>query len=232
MSEPIPAANAAAASQSNGTAAPSLPRIGERAPDFRAVTTHGELTFSEWAGDHWVVLFSHPADFTPVCSTELLEFARRAPEFVERGTRLIGLSVDSVHAHLAWVQNLKERAGVSIEYPLISDVTGKIARRYGMFHPHETDTATVRAVFFIDPKRTVRATIYYPLNVGRSVDEILRVLDGLQTTDAHSVAVPVNWKPGEQVIVPPPKTQEQVAEREQGSYDERVDFYLVKKSLS
>jgi peroxiredoxin (alkyl hydroperoxide reductase subunit C) len=207
-----------------------IPRIGDVAPDFRAVTTHGELTLSEWQGGKWVVLFSHPADFTPVCSTELTELARRNEEFEKRGARLIGLSIDSIHSHLAWRENLKQILKVAIPYPLIADNNGAVAAKYGMLHPGASATATVRAVFFIDPKRVVRALVYYPLNVGRNVDELVRVLDGLQTADKHGVACPVNWKPGDKVIVPPPRTEKEVEDRLRTA-DDKLDFYLVRKSL-
>jgi peroxiredoxin (alkyl hydroperoxide reductase subunit C) len=208
----------------------AIPRIGDVAPDFRAVTTHGELTLSEWQGGKWVVLFSHPADFTPVCSTELTELARRNEEFEKRGARLIGLSIDSIHSHLAWRENLKQILKVAIPYPLIADNNGAVAAKYGMLHPGASATATVRAVFFIDPKRVVRALVYYPLNVGRNVDELVRVLDGLQTADKHGVACPVNWKPGDKVIVPPPRTEKEVEDRLRTA-DDKLDFYLVRKSL-
>ena len=214
------------------TTTTSIPKIGEQAPDFTAVTTQGELTLSEWQGDDWVLLFSHPADFTPVCSTELTEFARRSEEFAEINTKLIGLSIDSIHSHLAWRENLKQIMDVEIPYPLIADLDMKVAMAYGMLHPGASATATVRAVFAIDPKRTVRALVYYPLNVGRSVDEIKRLMVGLQTADANACATPVNWKPGEAVIVPPPKTEAEVLEREGHSEYERFDFYLNKKTLA
>lgn len=208
----------------------TIPRINDPAPDFTAVTTHGEITFSKWQGDHWVVLFSHPADFTPVCSTELTEFARREEEFSRRRCKLIGISVDSVHSHLAWRENLKKILGVELKYPLIADVNMAVSHKFGMIHPGASQTATVRAVFIIDPKRTIRAMIYYPMNVGRNVDEILRLLEALQTADKHACATPVNWKPGEKVIVPPPKTVGEVSERLSGNY-EKLDFYLCKKDL-
>jgi peroxiredoxin 2/4 len=208
-----------------------IPRIGDTAPDFEAVTTEGALKFSDWKGDHWVVLFSHPADFTPVCSTELCEFANRSQEFAERNTKLIGLSIDSIHSHLAWRENLRQVMGVEINYPLIADLDTKVAQAYGLLHPNESETATVRAVFVIDPKQTVRAVIYYPLNVGRNIDEVVRLLDALQMTDRHSVAAPVNWKAGDKVIVPPPKTVKDVEERKSNEAYERIDFYLNKKSL-
>ena len=208
-----------------------IPRIGDKAPDFEAVTTEGNLKFSEWKGDKWAILFSHPADFTPVCSTELTEFAKRSKEFEQLNTKLIGLSIDSIHSHLAWRENLKKILDVEINYPLIADLNTKVAQAYGLLHPNESQTATVRAVFVIDPKQTVRAIIYYPLNVGRNIDEVVRLLQGLQITDKHGVAAPVNWKPGDKVIVPPPKSVADVAERESHKEYERVDFYLNKKSL-
>jgi peroxiredoxin 2/4 len=209
-----------------------IPRIGDMAPDFEAVTTHGNLRFHEWQSGDWVILFSHPADFTPVCSTELTEFARRADEFTRRKTRLIGLSIDSIHSHLAWRENLKRIMDVDIGYPLIADLDTKVAQKYGLLHPGESQTATVRAVFVIDPRHVVRAIIYYPLNVGRNVDEVLRLLDGLQTTDKHGVAVPVNWNPGDRVIVPPPKTVADVEERKRHPEYQSLDFYLNSKDLT
>ena len=209
-----------------------IPRIGDPAPDFKAVTTQGEVSFHEWQGDKWVILFSHPADFTPVCSTELTEFAKRNAEFTKRNTKLIGLSIDSIHSHLAWRENLRQIFDVEIPYPMIADIDMKVASLYGMLHPGASATATVRAVFVIDPKHVVRALVYYPLNVGRNVDEVVRLLDGLQTADKHACATPVNWKPGEKVIVPPPKSEADVKERASHKEYERLDFYLNKKSLA
>lgn len=209
----------------------SLPKIGEEAPDFTAVTTHGEITLSRWQEGKWVVLFSHPADFTPVCSTELTEFGRRYKEFEQRGVKLLGISVDSIHSHLAWVQNLQKILGVRIPYPLIADSNRTVSELYGMIHPGASQTVTVRALFIIDPKRVIRAIIYYPLNIGRNVDEVLRAVDALQTADAKGVACPVNWKPGDKVIVPPPKTEKEVEERLALANVERLDFYLTKKAL-
>jgi len=209
----------------------ALPKIGDLAPDFTANTTQGEINFAKWAESKWVVLFSHPADFTPVCSTELTEFGRRAAEFDQRGVRLLGISVDSIHSHLAWHQNLSKILGVKLPYPMIADSTRAVSELYGMIHPGASATVTVRALFVIDPKRVVRALIYYPLNVGRNVDEVVRLVDGLQTADAKGVACPVNWKPGDKVIVPPPKTEKEVEDRLALQGVERLDFYLVKKSL-
>ena len=210
----------------------SLPRIGDKAPDFKSETTQGVITFSEWQGKSWVVLFSHPADFTPVCSTELIEFAKRQAEFDALNTKLIGLSVDSIHSHLAWRENLKEKLKAEIKYPMIADIDMKVSNLYGMLHPGASATATVRAVFVIDPKSIVRALIYYPMNVGRNVEEIKRLVTALQTADGNSVACPVNWKPGEKVIVPPPKTEAEVNERNSNKTYERVDFYLNKRDLA
>ena len=209
---------------------PAIPRIGDKAPDFTATTTQGPIKFSDWQGDKWAVLFSHPADFTPVCTTELSDFALRSDAFAKRNTKLIGLSIDSVHSHLAWRENVKEKVGVEINYPLIADIDMNVAHLYGLLHPGESETATVRAVFVIDPNRIVRALIYYPLNVGRNLDEIERLMDALQTSDEHKVACPANWTPGSKVIVPPPKTEAEVEQRKAGGY-EMIDFYLSKKDL-
>jgi len=208
-----------------------IPRIGDVAPDFVANTTQGELKFSEWQGDHWVILFSHPADFTPVCSTELTEFARRSDEFKQRNTKMMGVSIDSIHSHLAWRENLKQILDVAIDYPLVADSNQAVASQWGMIHPGESDTATVRALFVIDPKRTIRAQIYYPLNVGRNVDEVVRLIDALQTSDENACACPVNWQPGDKVVVPPPKTEADVSERNSHTDYDRKDFYLNLRDL-
>ena len=214
----------------NLTPAPSMPRIGDVAPDFTSMTTFGELNFHEYIGDSWTVLFSHPADFTPVCTTEMTGFALDKDWFTERNTKLMGLSIDSIHAHIAWVNNVKKNTGVLFDFPIIADIDMSVSKLYGMLQPGESETAAVRAVFFIDPSKKIRLIMYYPLNVGRSMPEIKRVLEALQTSDAHKVAMPLNWTPGEQVIVPPPKTVETMLEREASDYD-MVDFYLAKKSL-
>ncbi|CCW34401.1 peroxiredoxin [Chthonomonas calidirosea] len=209
----------------------SLPRLNEPAPDFTAESTQGPITLSSFRGK-WVVLFSHPADFTPVCTTELVEFARRYEEFKEINTQLIGLSVDSVYAHLAWVRNMEENFGVKIPYPMIADLNTNVAQLYGMIHPGASSTATVRAVFVIDDKGILRAMIYYPLTTGRNVDEILRLVKALQTTDAYKVSTPVNWKPGDEVIVPAPTTLEGVEKRlSQEEGVEVKDWYFAKKKI-
>ena len=208
-----------------------MPRIGDQAPDFEAVTTKGKIKFSEFAKDKWVVLFSHPADFTPVCTTEMSGFALNKKKFEELNTELIGLSIDSIHSHLAWVNNVKEKTGVFFDFPIIADIDMKVSKLYGMLQPNESETAAVRAVFFIDPSKKIRLIMYYPLNVGRNMDEILRALEALQVSDKYGVALPLNWKKGERVIVPPPKNLDEMQERVNGKYDEKIDFYLVKKDL-
>jgi peroxiredoxin (alkyl hydroperoxide reductase subunit C) len=208
-----------------------MPRIGDTAPDFEAVTTKGKIKFSEYAKDKWIVLFSHPADFTPVCTTEMSGFARRKAEFEALNTELMGLSIDSIHAHLAWVNNVRNNTGVFFDFPIIADIDMKVSKLYGMLQPNESETAAVRAVFFIDPGKKIRLIMYYPLNVGRNMDEILRVLEALQVSDKHGVALPLDWKRGDRVIVPPPVDLNQMQERIDGDYDEKIDFYLVKKDL-
>ncbi|MCH2198466.1 MAG: peroxiredoxin [Flavobacteriales bacterium] len=208
-----------------------IPRIGDQAPDFNSPTTHGDLQFSEYNKDSWVIFFAHPADFTPVCTTELVEFAKNKSYFDQKNTKLIGVSIDSVHAHLAWVQNVKQNSGVLLDFPIIADLDQSVAQKYGLLHPGESATAAVRAVFIIDPKQTIRAIIYYPLNVGRNIDEVKRVLTALQTADEFKVALPVNWVEGEKVVVPPPKTLAEVGVHDNKDY-ERTDFYLLKKDLN
>jgi len=207
----------------------SLPRLGESAPDFEAVTTHGVLKLEDFKGS-WLVLFSHPADFTPVCTTEFIAFAEIYPELQKRGVELLGLSVDSVSSHIAWVRNIEEKIGVKIPFPIIADLNKEVALAYGMVHPRQSTTATVRCVFIIDPNQVIRTILYYPLTTGRNMDEILRIIDALQTTDEHKVATPANWRPGDKVVVPPPSTQEMAEERLKQGY-ECVDWYLCKKKL-
>lgn len=208
-----------------------MPRIGDAAPDFVALTTKGKIKFSEFAKDKWVVLFSHPADFTPVCTTEMSGFATRKREFEALNTELMGLSIDSIHAHLGWVQNVRENTGVYFDFPIIADLDMKVAKLYGMLQPNESETAAVRAVFFIDPSKKIRLIMYYPLNVGRNMDEILRALEALQISDKHKVAMPLDWKKGDKVIVPPPKSLDELNERLADETLEKVDWYLAKKEL-
>lgn len=213
-----------------GAIVQTLPRINELAPDFEAKTTHGMLKLSDYRGK-WVVLFSHPADFTPVCSTEFVEFARRDEDFRKLNAQLLGLSVDSVPAHIAWVRDLERHFGVKIEFPVIADLDTKVAQKYGLIHPSASETATVRAVFVIDDKGVVRALIYYPMTLGRNIDEVLRVVEALQTADANACATPANWRPGDKVIVPPPQTTADAEQRLQSDY-EVTDWYFSKRSLT
>ncbi|MCF8261928.1 MAG: peroxiredoxin [Melioribacteraceae bacterium] len=207
----------------------SLPRLNQPAPNFKAKTTHGEIQLSDYKGN-WVVLFSHPADFTPVCTTEFMAFAKKSPEFEKLNTKVIGLSIDSVYSHLAWVRNIKDNFDVEIPFPVIADLDMKVANLYGMVHPGASDTSAVRAVFVIDPEGILRAMVYYPLSNGRSIDEIFRLVQALQTSDKNSVATPENWQPGEKVIVPPPLTQEAASKRADEGF-EYTDWYFSKKSL-
>ncbi|WP_240469692.1 peroxiredoxin [Cyclobacterium sp. SYSU L10401] len=208
----------------------TMPRIGDQAPDFEAMTTTGPMKFSEYIKDSWTILFSHPADFTPVCTTEMSGFALEQNFFDEKKTKLIGLSIDSIHSHIAWVNNVKKNTGVLFEFPIIADIDMKVSKKYGMLQPGESETAAVRAVFFIDPKGKIRLIMYYPLNVGRNMDEIKRSLVALQTADKYKVAMPLDWREGDKVIVPPPKTVAEMQERENSDL-EMVDFYLAKKSI-
>jgi thioredoxin-dependent peroxiredoxin len=183
-------------------------RIGDIAPDFTAETTEGRISFHQWAGDSWVVFFSHPKDFTPVCTTELGAVAKLTPEFQKRNVKVLALSADSVEDHKKWIQDINETQNCRVAYPLIGDKDRQVANLYGMIHPAASDTFTVRTVFFIDPKKKVRAMITYPAPTGRNFDEVLRVVDALQLTDKHSVATPVNWKHGGDCIVLPSLSDE------------------------
>lgn len=187
-----------------------MPLIGDRAPEFTAKTTQGEIHFPKDFEGSWVVFFSHPADFTPVCTTEFMTFAAKQEEFAKRNCKLLGLSIDSLYAHIAWLRTIKEKINykgmkdIEVTFPVIEDLSMNVAKAYGMLQPGASTTQAVRAVFIIDPKGLIRAILYYPLSNGRNVDEVLRLLTALQTTDAHGVATPANWKPGDDVIVPPP----------------------------
>lgn len=186
----------------------SMPRIGDDAPAFMAQSTQGPVKFPQDFSGKWVIFFSHPADFTPVCTSEFITFARLENEFAKLNTQLVGLSVDGLYSHIAWLRTIKEKIefrgwkNVEVKFPLIEDITMEIAKRYGMIQPHESNTKAVRAVFFIDPKGIIRAIIYYPLSLGRNFEELKRVIIGLQTADKYAVALPADWKPGEDVIVP------------------------------
>ena len=210
-------------------AVPGLPRLGMPAPPFQAETTHGPIRLEDFKGS-WLILFSHPADFTPVCTTEFLAFAQIAPELKKRNVELMGLSIDSTYSHIAWVRNIEEKFKVRIPFPIIADLNKEVAGLYGMIMPGESKTETSRCVFLIDPNGIVRAMIYYPLTTGRNMDEILRVIDALQATDKHGVATPANWRPGDKVIVPPPKTAEAAEERVKAGY-ECTDWYFCKREI-
>lgn len=187
----------------------SMPKIGENAPSFKAKTTQGDINFPEDFKGKWVILFSHPADFTPVCTTEFMTFASMEDEFKALNTQLIGLSVDSLFAHIAWLRRIKEKIkwngleDVEVKFPVIEDITMEVANKYGMISPTQSNTQAVRAVFFIDPEGIIKTIMYYPSSLGRNFDEIKRVLQGLQKAEKDSIALPANWRPGDDVIVPP-----------------------------
>jgi alkyl hydroperoxide reductase subunit AhpC len=184
-------------------------RLGDTAPDFTQDSTEGPLHFYDWAGDSWVMLFSHPKDYTPVCTTELGLVAKLKPEFDKRGVKVIGLSVDPADSHRGWAKDIEETQGAKLNYPLVADHDRKVADLYGMIHPNASDTNTVRSVFVIDPQKKIRLTLTYPAATGRNFDELLRVVDSLQLTDRHKVATPGNWKQGEDVIIVPSVSNEQ-----------------------
>jgi peroxiredoxin (alkyl hydroperoxide reductase subunit C) len=209
--------------------APSLPRLNAPAPAFSAKTTFGPRSLEDYRG-RWLVLFSHPADFTPVCTTEFIAFAKHAAEFNAANCELLGLSIDSIYAHIAWTLNIKEKFGVEIPFPIIEDLSMNVARAYGMIHPGASDTSAVRATFVIDPEGILRAMVYYPMTNGRSVPEILRLVRALQTSAAAGVATPESWRPGEKVIVGAPATMPDVASRMAEGL-ETTDWYFSKKAI-
>jgi len=188
-------------------------QLGDEAPDFTAETTEGTIAFHEWLGDSWGVLFSHPKDFTPVCTTELGEVARIKPEFDKRNVKVAGLSVDALDAHEGWSRDIKETQGHAPNFPMIADPDRRISHLYGMIHPNASDTATVRSVFVVGPDKKVKLSITYPQSTGRNFDEILRVIDSLQLTAKHKVSTPVNWKQGEDVIIIPAVSDEEAKKR-------------------
>lgn len=216
-----------------------IPLIGEKAPAFTAKTTQGEINFPEDYNGKWVILFSHPADFTPVCTTEFMTFASMQDDFKKLNCELIGLSIDSIYAHIAWLRTIKEKIeykgmkDVEVTFPVIEDLKMDVARKYGMLQPGASDTQAVRAVFIIDPESVVRAIIYYPLANGRNMNEIKRLLIAMQTSDKHNVATPANWEPGDDVIVPPPGSCGTAAERvEKPGKDVRcLDWFMCFKKL-
>ena len=208
----------------------SIPRIGSPAPQFEIMTTHGTLRLEDFKGS-WLIMFSHPADFTPVCTTEFLAFAEIHPRLRELNCELIGLSIDSVYSHIAWVRNIEENFGNKITFPVIADLNKEVANLYGMIMPGESKTETSRCVFIIDDKQIIRAIIYYPLTTGRNMDEILRLIQALQTSDKFKVATPANWRPGDKVIIPPPLTQEMAEERVKDKSIDCKDWYFCRKDL-
>lgn len=222
------------------TIATTMPRIGDPAPAFTATTTQGPINFpADYAG-RWVILFSHPADFTPVCTTEFMTFATLQDKFAELNTDLVGLSVDGLFSHIAWLRTIKDRISyrgmedVEVTFPLIEDITMNVARAYGMIMPGEDSTKAVRAVFVIDPSGTIRTIIYYPLSLGRNFDELLRLVTALQTADAFSVATPADWRPGDPVIVPPAGSCGVAKDRMDGAEEgvTCVDWFFCTKEIS
>jgi len=216
----------------------SMPRIGENAPEFKAVTTQGNINFpSDYKGS-WAILFSHPADFTPVCTSEFMTFASLETKFAEANCKLVGLSVDGLYSHIAWLRTIKEKIeykgmkDVEVKFPLIEDITMEVAKKYGMMMPGESSTKAVRAVFFVDPKGIIRAIIYYPLSLGRNFDELYRALIAMQTADAFSVATPADWRPGDDVIVPPAGSCGVAKDRMEGKEDIKCyDWFFCTKKI-
>lgn len=215
-----------------------MPRIGEAAPVFKAVTTQGEINFpSDYKGS-WVILFSHPADFTPVCTSEFMTFASMEAKFAEVNCKLVGLSVDGLYSHIAWLRTIKEKIEykgmkeVEVKFPLIEDITMEVARKYGMIQPGESNTKAVRAVFFVDPKGIIRTILYYPLSLGRNFDELHRVVVALQTADHFNIATPADWRPGDDVIVPPAGSCGTAKDRMEGKEDMKCyDWFFCTKKL-
>ncbi|MBQ2852271.1 MAG: peroxiredoxin [Bacteroidales bacterium] len=225
--------------ETNNTTINVMPRIGDIAPSFTAKTTQGQINFPSDYKGKWKILFSHPADFTPVCTSEFMTFGSMAEEFEKLNTQLVGLSVDGLYSHIAWLRTIKEKIdwkgmkNMEIMFPLIEDITMDVAKKYGMIQPGESTTSAVRAVFFIDPHDIIRTIMYYPLSLGRNFDEIKRVLIGLQTTDNFGVALPADWRPGDEVIVPPAGSCGVAKERMQGTDDLHCyDWFFCTKKLS
>jgi peroxiredoxin (alkyl hydroperoxide reductase subunit C) len=208
------------------TTAMTMPRINEPAPQFTAPSTHGEISLRDFKGK-WVVLFSHPADFTPVCTTEFVAFAKLTDEFAAIDTQLIGLSIDSVYSHIAWTRTIEQHFGVAVKFPVIADLSMSVSTKYGMIHPGASSTAAVRAVFVIDPEQNIRAMIYYPLTTGRVIGEVLRLVKALQLNSKHGLATPESWQPGDKCIVPPPTTAADADKRVKSQY-EVTDWWFSK----
>lgn len=207
-------------------------RLGDIAPDFTADTTEGTVDFHDWKAGSWAVLFSHPKDFTPVCTTELGYTAKLKDEFAKRNVKVIGLSVDSVQDHRAWAQDIEQTQGTAVNFPMIGDPDKAVANLYDMIHPNANDTLTVRSVFVIDNNNKVRLTLTYPASTGRNFDEILRVIDSLQLTDSNKVATPVNWKQGDDVIIVPALSNEEAEKLFPGGWDEQRPYLRVTKQPS
>ena len=199
-------------------------RLGDDAPNFSAPTTQGDIDFYDWKGDSWAVLFSHPKDFTPVCTTELGTVAKLKPEFDRRGVKVIGLSVDPVDSHLEWEKDIEETQGEAVNFPMIADPDRKVADLYDMIHPNANDTLTVRSVFVIGPDNKVKLTLTYPASTGRNFDEILRVIDSLQLTAAHKVATPANWTDGDKVIIVPAVSDDEAKEKFPDGWDAQKPY--------
>jgi peroxiredoxin (alkyl hydroperoxide reductase subunit C) len=217
-----------------------MPRIGDAAPEFQAVTTQGKINFPSDYKGKWKILFSHPADFTPVCTSEFMTFGKMAEEFENLNCQLVGLSVDGLFSHIAWLRTIKEKIdwkgmkNIEIKFPLVVDITMNVAKQYGMIQPAESSTSAVRAVFFIDPKNIIRTIMYYPQSLGRNFDEIKRVLIGLQTVDNFGVALPADWRPGDEVIVPPAGSCGVAKERVEGADKDLhcYDWFFCTKQVS
>ncbi len=204
-------------------------RLGDTVPDFNQESTEGPISFHEWIGDQWAILFSHPKNFTPVCTTELGEVARLKPEFEKRHVKVIGLSVDPLESHARWSQDIADTQGHALNFPLLADADRKVSDLYGMVHPNANDTLTVRSVFIIDPNKTLRLTLTYPASTGRNFAEILRIIDSLQLTDDHKVATPVNWQQGDDVIIVPAIDNEQAKQLFPEGWDEKKPYLRVVK---
>lgn len=220
--------------------AAAMPRIGDRAPEFQAVTTQGNINFPADYQGSWVILFSHPADFTPVCTSEFMTFASMEDQFARANCKLVGLSVDGLYSHIAWLRTIKEKIefrgmkDVEVKFPLIEDITMEVAKKYGMIQPGESSTKAVRAVFFVDPKGMIRTIIYYPLSLGRNFDELYRVLIALQTADSFGIATPADWRPGDDVIVSPAGSCNTAADRMAGKEEglECKDWFFCTKKIA
>ncbi len=206
-----------------------LPRLNAPAPDFTAKTTHGEVSLADYRGK-WLVLFSHPSDFTPVCTTEFIGFAEVAAHLKTINCELLGLSIDSIYSHIAWTRNIAEKFGVEIPFPIIEDLKMDVARAYGMIHEGASNTSAVRATFIIDPEGVLRAMLYYPMSNGRSIPEIVRLVTAMQASDANGIATPAGWQPGDDTIIPPPKTTAAATKRE-GEGFAYTDWYFSKRPL-